>query len=158
MGPVRHPIMWIRYLNALLASLVLTMGLWIVAGEMPPPAAVAVYGLIAGALVWLCSSNTAIWAWTTLLFGAESLAWPISMMVRIKVAGLDPTEQQMQDMLTAILFGLFSSIFWFTFAYGLFKRVWAPEGSARESTVQAGGVAGGPSSGRRRRSHRGRRA
>jgi hypothetical protein len=125
---------------------------------MSPPTAVAVYGLIAGALGWLCSSNTAIWAWTTLLFGAESLAWPISMMVRIKLAGLDPTEQQMQDMLTAILFGLFSSIFWFTFAYGLFKRALAPERSGRESTVEAGGAAGGTPPGRRRRSHKGRRA
>jgi hypothetical protein len=150
--------MWIRCLNALLGSLVLTMGLWIVAGEMSPPTAVAVYGLIAGALGWLCSSNTAIWAWTTLLFGAESLAWPISMMARIKLAGLDPTEQQMQDMLTAILFGLFSSIFWFTFAYGLFKRALAPERSGRESTVEAGGAAGGTPPGRRRRSHKGRRA
>ena len=150
--------MWIRCLNALLGSLVLTMGLWIVAGEMPPPTAVAVYGLIAGALGWLCSSNTAIWAWTTLLFGAESLAWPISMMVRIKLAGMDPTEQQMQDMLTAILFGLFSSIFWFTFAYGLFKCAWAPERSGRESTVEAGGAAAGTPPGRRRRSHKGRRA
>ena len=157
MGPVRHPIMWIRYLNALLASLVLTMGLWIVAGEMSPPAAVAVYGLIAGALVWLCSSNTAIWAWTTLLFGAESLAWPISMMVRTKLASVEPTEQQMQDMLTAFLFGLFSSIFWFTFSYGLFKRAQTPEGGTRESIEQAGGVAGSAPTGRRRRTQKERR-
>jgi hypothetical protein len=150
--------MWIRSLNALLGSLVLTMGLWIVAGELSPPAAVAVYGLIAGALGRLCSSNSAIWAWTTLLFGAESLAWPISMMVRIKLAGVDPTEQQMQDMLTAILFGLFSSIFWFTFAFGLFKRTWKPEGSAQESSRQRDDVTSNTPTGRRRRSHKRRRS
>ncbi|CAI4029990.1 hypothetical protein DNFV4_00410 [Nitrospira tepida] len=150
--------MWIRYLNALLGSLVLTTGLWIAVGELSPPAAVAVYGLIAGALGWLCSNNTAIWAWTTLLFGAESLAWPISMMVRIKLAGMDPTEQQMQDMLTAILFGLFSSIFWFTFAYGLFKRTRIPEGTAQASPQRVGDATSSAPPGRRRRSQKGRRA
>jgi uncharacterized membrane protein (GlpM family) len=149
--------MWIRYLNAILGSLVLTMGLWLVAGEMTVPVAVAVCVLIASVLGWLCANNTTIWAWTTLLFGAESLAWPISMMVRIRLAGLDPTEQQMQDMLTAILFGLFSSIFWLTFSYGLFKRARTPEGFARESIEQAGGIADGAPSGRRRGRHKGRR-
>ncbi|HSE58943.1 MAG TPA: hypothetical protein VLA99_09595 [Nitrospiraceae bacterium] len=150
--------MWIRYLNALLGGLVLTTGLWIAVGEISPFAAIAAYGLIAGALGWFCSSNMGIWAWTTLFFGAESLAWPISMMVRIKLAGMDPTEQQKQDMLTAILFGLFSSIFWFTFAYGLFKRTWAPEGSVQPSSQPAGDAAGGAPPGRRRRSQKGRRA
>lgn len=150
--------MWIRYLNAVLGSLVLTMGLWLVAGEMTMLVAAAISVLIAGALGWLCASNTVIWAWTTLFFGAESLAWPISMMVRIKLTGADPTEQQMQDMLTAILFGLFSSIFWFTFAYGLFKRTQTPEGFARESIEQADGVAGGALTGRRRGRHKSRRA
>lgn len=144
--------MWIRYLNAFLGGLVLTIGLWITVGELSPLTAVATCGLIAGALGWLCSSNTGVWAWTTFLFGAESLAWPISMMVRIKLAGIDPTEQQMQDMLTAILFGLFSSIFWFTFAYGLFKRTWAPAGNVQSSPQPVGDAAGGAPPGRRRRS------
>lgn len=149
--------MWIRNLNALLGSLVLTLGLWIVAGEMSTLAAVTVAGIIAGALGWLCSTSTAIWAWTTLLFGAESLAWPISMMVRIKLIGIDPTEQQMQDMLTAILFGVFSSIFWFTFAYGLFKRMWAPESATGEPTMKARGSEDGNPPQRQRRSRTGPR-
>lgn len=150
--------MWVRYLNALFGSLVLTMGLWIVVGDMSVSATIALCGFIAGALGRFCSNSMTIWAWTTLFFGAESLAWPISMMIRIKLAGMDPTEQQMQDILTAILFGLFSSIFWFTFAYGLFRRTWTTEGPSPSSPQPLGDAAGGALPQRRRRSQKGQRA
>lgn len=149
--------MWVRYLNALFGSLVLTMGLWIVVGGMSVSAIIVLCGFIAGALGRFSSNSMTIWAWTTLLFGAESLAWPISMMIRIKLAGLDPTEQQMQDILTAILFGLFSSIFWFTFAYGLFRRTGATERPSSSSPQPVADAAGGALPQRRRRSQKGRR-
>jgi hypothetical protein len=49
-------------------------------------------------------------------------------MVQIRMGGSQPTEEQMGTILNAVLFGLFSSVFWVTFAFGLFKR--AREGEA----------------------------
>jgi hypothetical protein len=44
---------------------------------------------------------------------------------RMTPEGAQPTDQQMGLILTSMLFGLFSSIFWLTFSYGIFKRmVW----------------------------------
>lgn len=37
--------------------------------------------------------------------------------------GSQPTEEQMETILNAVLFGLFTSVFWITFAFGLFKRI-----------------------------------
>ena len=51
------------------------------------------------------------------------MAWPIVTMIQIRMGGSQPTEEQMGTILNAVLFGLFSSVFWVTFAFGLFKRV-----------------------------------
>ena len=51
------------------------------------------------------------------------MTWPIVTMVRIRMEGIQPTEEQMGTILNAVLFGLFTSVFWVTFALGLFKRL-----------------------------------
>ncbi|KXK05166.1 MAG: hypothetical protein UZ03_NOB001001059 [Nitrospira sp. OLB3] len=62
-------------------------------------------------------------AWTALGLGIESMAWPIATMVQIRLAGNEPSDEQMETILNAVLFGLFTSVFWVTFAFGLFKRI-----------------------------------
>jgi hypothetical protein len=57
-----------------------------------------------------------------LLLGIESMAWPIATMLRVRFSGNQPTEEEMGAILNSVLFGLFSSVFWVTFALGLFKR------------------------------------
>lgn len=113
---------WSLQLNAAIGSLVVTFGLWLVWGEAPVIALVAVALLLGVLLSWGSSSLAAVWAWTTALLGVESLAWPIMTMVQVKLAAREPTEQEMGEILTAMLFGLFSSIFWLTFSYGIFKK------------------------------------
>jgi hypothetical protein len=109
-------------LNAALGSLVATFGLWLVWGEAPMMVLIAVALILSVLLSWGSASLTAVWAWTTALLGVESLAWPIVTMVQVKLSAREPTEQEMGAILTAMLFGLFSSIFWLTFSYGIFKK------------------------------------
>lgn len=122
---------WMLRLNAVLGSLVVTVGFWLTWGGLPVGLAVALALGLAAFLTWQGTSVAAIWAWSTLLLGLESLAWPIVTMVEVKMSAAEPTEQQMGAILTSVIFGLFSAIFWMTFAYGIYKwvkREAAPEG------------------------------
>lgn len=125
--------MWTPQLNAVLASLAVTIGFWLTWGEMPLALAVVVAVCAAAFLTWQGSSIAVVWAWATLLLGVESLAWPIVTMVQVRMAVAEPTDEQMGQILIAVLFGLFSSIFWLTFAYGIFKWVWRKEVAALAS-------------------------
>lgn len=113
---------WWLQLNAALGSVVATFGLWLVWGEAPLTIWVAVALMLGVLLSWGSASLAAVWAWTTALLGVESLALAVVTMIQGKLAGREPTEEEMVSMLTAMLFGLFSSIFWLTFSYGLFKK------------------------------------
>ncbi len=125
--------MWTPQLNAVLGSLAVTVGFWLTWGEMPLALAVVVAVCAAAFLTWQGSSIAVVWAWATLLLGVESLAWPIVTMVQVRMAVAEPTDEQMGQILIAVLFGLFSSIFWLTFAYGIFKWVWRKEVAALAS-------------------------
>ena len=88
-------------------------------------------------------ARAAIWAWVTLLLGLESLAWPIVTMVQVRMVLAEPTEQQMGGILTAVLFGLVSSIFWLTLSYGIYKRMVRGETQAVEAIGEGGFARGG---------------
>jgi hypothetical protein len=60
------------------------------------------------------------------LLGIESLAWPIVTMVQVRSITTEPTDEQMGTMLSAVLTGLLSAVFWITLSYGLFKRSGQP--------------------------------
>ena len=122
--------MWTPQLNAILGSLAVTIGFWLTWGEMPLALAVVVALCTAAFLTWQGSSIAIVWAWATLLLGVESLAWPIVTMVEVRMSAAEPTDEQMGRILIAVLFGLFSSIFWLTFAYGIFKWVRRKEAEA----------------------------
>ena len=113
---------WTLQLNAALGSLVVTFGLWLVWGEAPVVVLVAFAVLLGLLLSWGSASLAAVWGWTTALLGLESLAWPVVTMIQVQLAGREPTEQEMGAILTSMLFGVFSSIFWLTFSYGIFKK------------------------------------
>jgi hypothetical protein len=113
--------LWFQF-NAVLGSLVVTIGLWLLVGAFP-----LVFGLaftigLALLLAWKCPSIGYIWSASTLLLGLESLAWPVLQMVDLQKLGPEPPLEEMQRIFTAVLFGLFSGVFWMTFAYGIFKR------------------------------------
>ena len=112
-----------HHLNAVLGGVVVALGLWLMWGDLPVIVIVVIALAAAGILAWASSSIAAMWGWTTAVLGLESLAWPVVTMVRIRLASTEPTEQEMGLILTAILFGLFSSIFWLTFSYGVFRKL-----------------------------------
>ena len=113
---------WMLQLNAAIGSLVVTFGLWLVWGAAPVIALIVVALVLGVLLSWGSSSLAAVWAWTTALLGVESFALAVVTMIQGKLGDREPTEEEMISMVTAMLFGLFSSIFWLTFSYGIFKK------------------------------------
>ena len=109
-------------LNAVLGSLTVTVGLWLLVGALPVPIGIALAVGLAILLAWKSPSIGYIWAASTLLLGVESLAWPIMQMADIQKLGPEPPLEELQRIFTSVLFGLFSGVFWMTFAYGIFKR------------------------------------
>lgn len=132
---------WKLQLNAALGSVVATFGLWLVWGEAPVVALVVVAILLGVLLSWASASLAAVWAWTTALLGVESLALAVVTMIQGKRVDREPTEEEMIAILTAMLFGLFSSIFWLTFSYGIFKKFVRadPTPSSEKRTIGRGG-------------------
>jgi hypothetical protein len=113
---------WLRPLYVMLGSLVVAVGGWL-AWDTPSLSWVALLAVAAGGfLSWQGSTIGLTWAWTTLLLGLESLAWPFMTMYQIRQLTAEPNDVQMSKILSAISFGLFSAVFWISFSYGLFKR------------------------------------
>ena len=113
---------WTTALNALLATIVTTIGAWLVWGPFSIGWSVAVGCGIFLFLLWRAATIGTVWAWSTLLLGVESLALPVVTMVGFRSSSGQPTDEEMGTILNVVLFGLFSSVFWITFAFGLFRR------------------------------------
>ena len=113
-------------LNAVLGSLAVTVGLWLLIGALPVPIGIAVGIGLAILLAWKCPSIGYIWAISTLLLGVESMAWPMMQMADLQKLGPEPPIEELERIFTAVLFGLFSGVFWMTFAYGIYKRTRGP--------------------------------
>lgn len=111
-------------LNLILGALVTTVGFWILwnaASEF----VVAGWALaVSGFLWWKAKSVTEVWAWATLVLGLESFAWPLQRMIQLKNVTETPSHDEMGAMLSDIILGLFFSVFWMSFSYGLFKWAW----------------------------------
>ena len=112
--------------NAVLGSLAVTVGLWLLFGALPIPIGIAMAIGLAVVLAWKCPSVGYIWAICTLLLGVESLAWPMMEMTALQQLGPEPPIEDLERIFTAVIFGLFSGVFWMTFAYGIYKRTQGP--------------------------------
>lgn len=112
----------ILLLNISLGTLVVAIGFWLLWGTLVPEVTVLWVALVGSFLYWKCCTITEIWAWSTLLLGLESFAWPLQLMIQLKSAALVPSDEEMGTILSAVVLGLFSSVFWMSFSYGLFKR------------------------------------
>jgi hypothetical protein len=127
-------------LNAVLGAVVVTVGFWLIWSDLAPTVAAAFALAVAWFLAWrgrgprhtgqpvagqMGGGAAAVWAWATLLLGIECVAWPFVTMVQIRMVTDQPSETQMGEILRAVLFGVFSGVFWMTLSYGIFKRmVW----------------------------------
>ncbi|MCC6140303.1 MAG: hypothetical protein IT389_06775 [Nitrospira sp.] len=116
------PAQRILLLNIGLGTLVVAVGFWLLWGTFSPWLVVLWALLVAAFLHWKCRTITEIWAWSTLLLGLESFAWPLQLMIQLKSAAAGPSDEEMGTILSAVVLGLFSSVFWMSFSYGLFKR------------------------------------
>ena len=142
---------WTPQLNAVLGTVVVMIGGGLLWGSLPLWWTVL---LFCGVLTFLWSRGRTIggiWAWSTLLLGVESLAWPVVTIVQVRLTTNQPSDEDMGLMLNAVLFGLFSSVFWISFAYGLFKRQSIPSGHIVEDPED---VQSGKQSGRRTKTRR----
>jgi len=113
---------WTPQLNAGLGSLVVAVGAWLAWDQLSIPGAGLVMAVVTAFLLWRGHTIGLVWAWSTLLLGVECFAWPIITMVQIRSATVQPSDKQMGTILSAVLMGLFSAVFWIAFSYGLFKR------------------------------------
>lgn len=111
------------FLNLSLGTLVAAIGFWLIWGGTVSPVIVVGWALSVGLFLWfMTKSITELWAWSTLLLGLESFAWPLVLMIQLRGQAESPPESEMGTILSAVVLGLFSSVFWISFSYGLFKR------------------------------------
>ena len=128
--------MWTSRLHAVLGSIVVTIGFWLVWGELPVALLVAFALGVAGFLIWRGTTIAHVWAWTCLLLGFASAAWPMATMVQVRMeaaAAAEPSDEQMALILTAVVAGLFSSVFWISFGSGIFRWIKRKELEQAES-------------------------
>ena len=111
-------------LNLLLGTLVVAIGCWLLWGAVSPVLVAGWTLAVGGWLWWKTRTITEVWAWSTLVLGLESFAWPLTLMIPLKMTATTPSEEEMGTILSAVVLGLFSSVFWISFSYGLFKRAW----------------------------------
>jgi hypothetical protein len=110
-------------LNLSLGTLVTAVGFWLIWGGTVSSVVVAGWALTVGLFLWfMTKSITELWAWSTLLLGLESFAWPLVLMIQLRGQAESLPESEMGTILSAVVLGLFSSVFWISFSYGLFKR------------------------------------
>jgi len=129
------------FLNLFLGTLVAGIGFWLIWGT-DSPALVGGWTLLVALVLWLrAKSITEIWAWSTLLLGLESFAWPVTLMVQLKGASETIPESEMGNVLSAVVLGLFASVFWLSFAYGLFGRARRLAEPTSEETVSTPPIA-----------------
>ena len=112
-----------RFLNLSLGTLVAAIGFWIIWGGTVSAIVVVGWALSVGLFLgFMAESIATLWAWTTLLLGLESFAWPLVLMIQFKGQAESLPESEMGTILSAVVLGLFSSVFWISFSYGLFRR------------------------------------
>jgi hypothetical protein len=123
-------------LNLSLGTLVTAVGFWLIWGETVAPALVVGWALSVGLFLWfMAESITGLWAWSTLLLGLESFAWPVVLMIQLRGQADSLPESEMGTILSAVVLGLFASVFWISFSYGLFKRARKLDLAETESQV-----------------------
>ena len=111
------------FLNLSLGTLVTAVGFWLIWGGTVSPILIVGWALIVGLFLWfMTESITELWAWSTLLLGLESFAWPLVLMIQLRSQEESLPESEMGTILSAVVLGLFSAVFWISFSYGLFKR------------------------------------
>jgi hypothetical protein len=109
-------------INAVLGAMAVTVGFWLLQGDLSSAVSMVMIVGLTVLYAKVCPTAGHVWMWSTMLLGLESLAWPFQMLGELEQFGPEPPLEEMEKVFTAVLFGVFSGIFWLTFAYGLYKR------------------------------------
>ena len=108
--------------NAVLGAMAVTVGLWFLQGDLSSSVTIVIIVGLTILYAKVCPTAAHVWMWSTLLLGVESLAWPFQLLGELEQYGAEPPLEEMSKVFTAVLFGVFSGIFWLTFAYGIYRR------------------------------------
>ena len=108
--------------NAVLGAMAVTVGLWFLRGDLSSSVTIVIIIGLTILYAKVCPTAAHVWMWSTLLLGVESLAWPFQLIGGLEQYGAEPPLEEMSKVFTAVLFGVFSGIFWLTFAYGIYRR------------------------------------
>ena len=108
--------------NAVLGAMAVTVGLWFLQGDLSSSVTIVIIVGLTILYAKVCPTAVHVWMWSTLFLGVESLAWPFQLIGELEQYGSEPPLEEMSKVFTAVLFGVFSGIFWLTFAYGIYRR------------------------------------
>ncbi len=111
------------FINTVLGAIAVTVGLWFLQGGLSSSVTIVMIVGLTVLYAKVCPTAAHVWMWSTLLLGLESLAWPFQMVGELEQFGPEPPLEEMQRVFTAVLFGVFSGVFWLTFAYGVYRRI-----------------------------------
>ena len=114
---------WFPKLNILIAAVLVTIGFAMVWNPIPVFWVVAAGLGFTALLLWVGSTPRHVWAWACLFLGLESLSWPAVQLMKLRMNGATPSEDQMRDVVGSLFLGLFFATFWLTFAYGVFRWI-----------------------------------
>jgi uncharacterized membrane protein len=128
---------WILFGNAALGSAVVAIGAWLAWNALSGVGVLLAASVAGLFLLWRGKSIRLIWAWSTLILGVECFVWPLMTMVHIRSSTAQPSDEQMSTILSAVLMGLFSAVFWIAFSYGLFKGAGSQPPTLAEPMEQA---------------------
>ncbi|HEY5627762.1 MAG TPA: hypothetical protein VIR79_07430 [Nitrospira sp.] len=148
------PAIGLPQLNAALGGLVVAVGAWLAWDQLSIAGAGLVMATVAAFLLWRGTSSGLVWAWSTLFLGIECFVWPVITMVQIRSSTAQPSDEQMGTILSAVLMGLFSAVFWIAFSYGLFKRAGREGVERHAAAVEKTSEAPPPITSSRRRNKR----
>jgi hypothetical protein len=120
---------WFPKLNVVIAAIVVTIGFALIWNPIPIPV-VALAGVgFAGLLLWLATTPRHAWAWASLFLGLESISWPVVQLIKLRLAGIvEPSEEQMRNLVSNLFLGVLFATFWLTLAYGIFRWIRRSEG------------------------------
>jgi len=112
-----------RALNALIASVFVTIGFTMVWDPIPASWAIIAGLGFTGLLFWVGTTARHVWAWACLFLGLESLSWPALQFIKLRMANASPDEDQLVSVMGNAFLGIFFATFWLTFAYGIFRWI-----------------------------------
>jgi len=109
-------------LNAVIGGMAVAIGLWFLQGDLSSTMTVLTVVVCTVVFIKMSPTIAHVWMYATFLLGVESIAWPLQMMGELRNLGPEPPMEDMERIFTAVLFGMFSGVFWLTFAYGVYRR------------------------------------